>query len=152
MVFECYVPDNTSDPQTAQLSFTYDAPGVSYSKGRLTQVASTTPTSAVSTGGVTSTNNILNYDPLGRVASSNQATQGVTYGVSYGYNLAGALTSETLPSNRVIQTGYDAANRPVWLQGTAASGGLQTKYIGNQAGADTTSFSNWIQYAPHGAV
>ncbi len=36
---------------------------------------------------------------------------GQTYSFRYSYNLAGALTSETYPSGRVITNSYDGANR-----------------------------------------
>src|SRR5581483_3664577 len=47
-------------------------------------------------------NQTYRYDALGRVSSSAQTTNGKTYLFSYKYNLAGALTSETYPSGRVV--------------------------------------------------
>ena len=52
---------------------------------------------------------------------------------------------ETYPSGRTLSTGYDGANRAVWLQGL--SDGSATNYIGNP-----NSSSTWAQYWPHGAV
>ncbi len=46
----------------------------------------------------------FNYDALGRVTSQWQVTGSgpTTYALSYGYNLAGMLTSETYPSGRAM--------------------------------------------------
>ena len=65
-------------------------------------------------------------------------TGGKTYNLSYGYDLGGALTSETYPSGRQVATQYDAAGRVSKL--TGAVGGQQAAYI------------NQISYAPHGGV
>ena len=75
---------------------------------------------------------------MGNVLASSEATGGGTYNFSYGYNLAGALTSEGYPSGRTITTGYDGANRATTVAGRL-NGGAQTNYV--------TSVSYW----PHGA-
>jgi len=102
--------------------------------------------SAVTANGV-STTNYTGYDSLGRITGSNQITlnqpQDQTYSFSYGYNLASALTSETYPSGRTVVTGYDAANRTAWVQGTASA--ATTKYVGD--GGNTT---RWTSYSAHG--
>ena len=95
----------------------------------------------------TSTTTLSAYDPVGRVMASSQTTQTTqgapqAYSFGYTYNLAGAMTSETYPSGRVITTGDDAANRAACLQG--ALGSDTTNYVGGP------SSSNWIQYTPHG--
>jgi RHS repeat-associated protein len=51
------------------------------------------------------------YDALGRPTGSQQVTQTMAYPLSYGYDLAGHLTSETYPSGKVVLTGYDSAGR-----------------------------------------
>ena len=69
----------------------------------------------------------------------------------YSYNLAGSLTSETLPSGRILNMTYDAANRPTTIQVTM--GTAVTNYIGNPSVPYATAdFQNSIQYAPHGGV
>lgn len=46
--------------------------------------------------------------PVDRVTASSQATGGQTYPFSdYKYNRAGALTSLTYPSGRIVNTSYD---------------------------------------------
>jgi RHS repeat-associated protein len=118
---------------TPAVTYTYDAAGISNSKGRLTSVSSTV-----------STTNTTAFDAGGKTLSGNQVTDGQTYSMSYGYNLAGGLTSLTYPSGRVIRTEYDAAGRMagVWDQGSGAY----------YAGAVSTDATNRLQYAPHGAV
>jgi RHS repeat-associated protein len=117
-----------SDGVTPQVTYSYDAATLGIN--RLNQITSSA-----------STTNFPAYNALGHIASSNQITQGTTYTFpSYQYNLAGALLSETLPSGRVIATGYDGANRLAYLQGNF--GTSTTPYIGNK--------TNPIQYWPHG--
>jgi RHS repeat-associated protein len=114
-----------NDPSgTPAVSYTYDATSVSNSKGRLTQVSTTV-----------SATNYTGYDAMGRVTASSQSTNGQTYLLGYGYNLAGGMTSETYPSGRTITTAFDAAGR---INGVTGSG--------NKTYA--SSFSYW----PHGAV
>jgi RHS repeat-associated protein len=51
------------------------------------------------------------YDNLGRATQSQYVINGSTYTIGYQYNLAGAVTSLTYPSSRVIQRTYDAIGR-----------------------------------------
>jgi hypothetical protein len=77
------------------------------------------------------------YDPMGRVWTSTQTTNGVSYGFSYTYNLAGALATETYPSLRQVANSFDAAGRVIQVQGTL--------------GGNTTNYASIIAYAPQGA-
>jgi RHS repeat-associated protein len=85
---------------TPTVTYTYDAAGVPSSRGRLTSVSSSV-----------SVYNFGGYDVHGRVIGSSQVTDGQSYQLSYGYDLAGHLTSETYPSGRVVTTNYDAMGR-----------------------------------------
>jgi YD repeat-containing protein len=80
----------------------------------------------------------LNRVTLGNVLASNQVTAGRTYAFAYAYNLAGALSSETYPSGRVVTTGYDGANRP-----NAVNGKLS---------GQTKPYAYSIAYWPHGGL
>lgn len=80
---------------------------------------------------------ITAYDPLGRLTGSNQLTAGQSYNFSYRYNLAGALTSETYPSGRVLTNSYDGANRVTAVTGTFD--GQNTNYVAS------------VNYWPHNA-
>lgn len=93
-------------PATPGVTYSYDNAIVSNSKGRLTSVSSSV--SSYSYG---------SYDVMGRVLTGTQTTDGQSYGMSYQYNLAGDMTSETYPSGRVITTGYDTAGRLASVNG-----------------------------------
>jgi len=115
-----------------QQSYTGGTPAVSYTydsapngKGMLATAANGS-----------SATNYLAYDAMGEVVLSNQVTGGQTYPFSYGYNLAGALTSETYPSGRVLTMLYDPAGRTSQVAG--AKGGNTTTYVSN------------LMYAPQG--
>ncbi len=118
---------------TPDVTYTYDAAGVANSKGRLTSMSSTV-----------SATNYTAYDALGRMTTGNQVTDGQTYSMSHGYNRAGAQTSMTYPSGRVIENRYDVAGRMA---------GVKDQQSGvYYAGAVESDATNRIQYAPHGAV
>lgn len=65
-----------------------------------------------------------------------------SYQFSYGYNLAGALTSEVYPSGRRVQASYDAANRISQVTGTGP-------YANKTPGS--TTYLSQVQYAAQGA-
>ena len=119
----------TNDPaNTPTVTYTYDDATVPNSKGRLTSVSS-----SVSTYKYTA------YDELGRITGSSQTTAGQTaYAMSYAYDLAGELISETYPSGRVVTTSYDAAGRVAGVDG--------------QKGGVTTHYMSAIKYWSSGAV
>jgi YD repeat-containing protein len=48
---------------------------------------------------------------MGRINLQYQVNGTTTRSLSYAYNLAGLLTSETYPSGRVVSYAYDAAAR-----------------------------------------
>ena len=110
---------------TSTVSYSYD-PSVANGVGHL--------------GSVSNTNAVVSFtgfNALGQVTASSQVTGGQTYGFSYGYDLAGSLTSETYPSGRVITTGYDGAERTAQVTGSIS--GQQTNYLSQ------------LVYAPQGA-
>jgi RHS repeat-associated protein len=80
---------------------------------------------------------------MGRVTQSTQTTDGQSYSLSYGYNLTGALTSQTYPSGRVVATDYDNAGRISGVKNSATN----QYYAG-----DASTGDNRIQYAAHGAI
>ncbi len=117
------------------VSYNNGTPGVSYSYdppipngyGRLGSI-----------GNASAVMSYSGFDVLGNVTASSEQIAGQTYSFGYSYNLAGALTSETYPSGRVLTTSYDGANRGSELQGKFA--GVSSIYMG------------WIGYAPHGGI
>jgi len=118
---------------TPTVTYAYDSTSIANGKGRLACVTSTV-----------STYNYSGYDALGRVLGGSQVTDGQTYSMSYGYNLAGGQTSMTYPSGRVITSEYDGAGRLA---------GVRDQSTGiYHAGAASTDATNRIQYASQGAV
>jgi YD repeat-containing protein len=81
-------------------------------------------------------NNYTSYDGNNRVTASNVQVAGQTYNFSYGYDLAGDLTSETYPSGRVLNTTFDIAARPTSM----AAQGAATPYV------------QQVGYWPHGSI
>ena len=123
---------------TPAVTYTYDAPGLLYAKGQLASV-----------GTVDSVTRFTGFDALGRVAASQQETEGQTYRFAYTYNRAGALASETYPSGRVVTTSYDGANRPTQL--TGARNGQNQTYLaqavyGSQGAPQSYLYGNTVGY------
>ena len=92
---------------TPEVNYFYDGKGLGLSqppdnsKGKLTKV----------TNGV-SENRYTSFDLLGRVLTSEQVTDGISYPFSYQYNpITGALVSETYPSGRVVTNSFDNFGR-----------------------------------------
>lgn len=86
---------------TPDVSFFYDGTGLgqvpSNSKGQTTKVSSSVSESRYTA-----------FDSLGRIKSSQQITNGLTYNFpDYSYDLAGNLTSRTYPSGRVVKNTLD---------------------------------------------
>ena len=119
---------------TPSVTYTYDDSSVQNSKGRLTSVSSSASTYSFGA-----------YDALGRVKSSAQTVDGVTYSMpDYKYDVAGNLTSEQYPSGRVVKTEFDSAGRVAGVRNQAT--GLF------YAGAGAADSNNRIHYAAHGAA
>lgn len=70
--------------------------------------------------------NYYAYDALGRVTVKYQRISTTNYQVQASYNLAGAMTSETYPSGRMVNYGYDAAGRLSTFTGTLGDGLTRT--------------------------
>jgi RHS repeat-associated protein len=115
---------------TDEATYTYDA--VTNSKGRLTSVSSTT-----------SATNYTAYDAMGRLTAGNQVTDGQTYSMTHGYDLASNQISMSYPSGRVVETEYDSAGRMA---------GVKQQSGAYYAGGVYTDATNRLHYAAHGAV
>ena len=83
---------NYSDAVSPTVNYTYDDPNVPFSKGKLTKVGSTISETRYKV-----------YDTLGRLVSSEQATDGRVFPSSYKYNSSGIMTEQVYPSGRVVQ-------------------------------------------------
>ncbi len=80
------------------------------------------------------TGTYFGYDNMGRVNVQKQVTGSTTYSLSYTYNLAGLLATETYPTNRVLTHSYDDAGRL------------------SQISDGTTAFVSSFSYTPGGAL
>jgi RHS repeat-associated protein len=119
---------------TPAVTYTYDDPAVTFSKGRLTKVENSVSRSEV-----------LGYDAFGRVLKSRQTTDGVPYlfGTNlengYEYTQSDGLKTLRYPSGRVVSMGF---HNNGWLKNVSGSVNGQLKnYI----------HSSGIVYHPHGA-
>jgi len=123
-----YIGDSATPP----VDYIYDGArvsgGITNSKGRLTAVLTSSPFS--------SSYAYDSFDEMGRVLHTTETVESnPAYTMSYQYNLAGGLTSETYPSNKTYATAYDIAGRIAGVTGP-----------GNKVYADS------FTYAPHGGL
>lgn len=147
---------NVYDARGVQTSFTYDG------LNRVTQItySDSTPTAkyfydsqslpsgapsftqnntagrvrGMTYGSSSATGNYFSYDSMGRVTTQKQVTGSTTYGLSYTYNAAGMLVSETYPTNRVVTYSYDESGRLA------------------SVGDGSTTFASSVTYGAHGGL
>jgi RHS repeat-associated protein len=116
-VSRTYALPQTTDPKkvvfaTPNITFKYDGVGATIQNalGQLTEV----------TNGI-STNRQTAFDNLGRLLSTDQITDGVTYTSTYKYGLSGALLEEKYPSGRVMKNTYDSTGSLLRIFGHGAN-------------------------------
>src|SRR5579863_5683953 len=89
------------------------------------------------------------FNSRGLLTAGQQTTQvqgsGVPYPFGYTYSLTGKVTSMTYPSNRVVNTSYDAADRVSLLKATSPD-------TVSYATLTTNPSQGTYAYAPHGAI
>jgi len=126
------------DPATADAYYWYDSQTLPPGAPSFDRGYSTDRLVAMTYGGTTlnpsPTGNYFGYDKMGRVERQRQVTGSATYALSYEYNLAGQLTSETYPSNRQLSYAYDEAGRL------------------SQINEGATIYANTFRYEPHGGL
>jgi RHS repeat-associated protein len=110
----------TYNDGTPSVTNTYDAVGVAYSKGQLTEVSNSI-----------STSKFTQFDTLGKPLVSQQITEGNTYTSSYQYNLVGDLVQETYPSGRVVRNVYNANNEISKIYGQKNASSIMRTYANN---------------------
>ena len=113
---------------TPAVTYGYDAGGVANSKGRLTSVSSSV-----------STTNYTAYDALGRATGGAQTIGSQTYTMSYTFDNAGHVLTETYPSGRTVTNTYDDAGRT-------------SSVIGNLGDGTNRTYSTGIVYSPFGGM
>jgi RHS repeat-associated protein len=124
---------------TPTITNKYDQQRTGYwNKGHLTEALT------AAGGSIPATAQLYNFDSLGRVVNHAQTVGAQTYTMSYGYNLGGALTSQTYPSGRIVNYALDDGARlsqvssgaTVYAQQfdyTSSSGLLKSFTLGNAA-------------------
>lgn len=128
----------TYSDSTPAVTYTYDQAHAGYfNRGRLTRLET------AAAGATPQTAQAYDYDLLGRVASQTQSVGSYAYALSYGYNVAGQLTSETYPDGRTVGYGYNGVGQLASVSdgtrayasgfGYGAHGGLLTETLGNGA-------------------
>ncbi len=75
------------------------------------------------------------YDPMGRTVADQRTISGVTKTTSYTYNLAGAISSLTYPSSRIVKYAYSSAGRSLSAIDSANSINFATAALYSPAGA-----------------
>jgi RHS repeat-associated protein len=114
---------------TPDVTYTYEASNVPFSKGKLTKVSN-----------AISETRYLGFDILGRVTGSQQMTDSVTYNpMTYTYNLSGALIEQVYPSGRVVKNTLDIDGDLAQVQSAKANQGLK-------------NYANAFTYTSAGAV
>ena len=122
----------------------------------------------VPSSGYLTRRSILSYDPVGRVASEQDCTpatcSGTPYALSYGYNLAGDMTSwnngvgtvagESVPLT--LSSAYDAADRLSTIQSSwtdASFPGSETLFTAGQASSSGVApCGQLVAYTPGGEL
>lgn len=132
-VTKSYNPNTTL--ATPSVNYYYDGQGLPNNAPSFNRGSATGRLVAVTYSG-TSAGSYYGYDPLGQTVLSVQQTDLNNYQLSYGYDVAGNMISETYPSGRVITTSYDAAGRISGVKRTGAG----------------WSYASLFSYAAHGAV
>lgn len=95
--------------QTPAVNYTYDEERSGfYNRGQLTKI---TTAAVTGTQATPATEQVYDFDKMGRVVKHQQKIASQSYLLEYGYNLAGQLVSNKYPSGRIINTGYDANGR-----------------------------------------
>ena len=128
-----YFYDSQNLPSGAPTASAPDSYSRGYSNGRLVAM----------TSGSGATGTYFGYDVMGNVTTQFQLTGAAPakYKLSYAYNSAGILTSETYPSNRTLTYAYDDGGRLLSIGDGAttfassfayeAHGGLASETFGN---------------------
>lgn len=111
-------------------------------KGRLTEVTTGAATTAEGWA-LPQTQQLYDYDLMGRARRQRQVVGAGTYEVRYDYNLGGGLVSQRYPSGRVVTYGFDDAGRLLSTGSGATAyasqmtyepfGGLKSMTLGNGA-------------------
>jgi RHS repeat-associated protein len=145
--------------RTFQINYTDGTPTITnkydqavtgyFNKGRMTE------TSTAAVGAIPTTSQVYNFDLMGRLVNNQQTVGAQGYIMSYTYNLAGALTSQTYPSGRTVSYGFDEGARLSQVSSgatiyahdfdyTSTSGLLKSVTLGNDV-VETYTYNSRLQ-------
>ncbi len=116
-----YDVGTTQIPATPAVSYEYGTDANANNNGRLLTMTDGTGSETYS------------YNELGLLTGVSKVIGGVTYAITYGYNLAGEVNSVTYPSGRVVRQEYDTVGR------LASIGSGSTTYLTIPSGKYTPS-------------
>lgn len=109
----------------------YDGVGISggvlFSKGKLTKVSSSVSVLLIN-----------EFDNMGRIKNTIQEVDGQSYPMSYGYDFAGHIISQTYPSGRIVKNKFDQAARIKEISGQATGQAYEKLYA-----SQITYTPNW---------
>jgi YD repeat-containing protein len=139
---------------TPSSCFQYDGAAVVNGIGRLSRQWTQAGSCASSASGAWTQRSILAYDPMGRVASEQQATIASQsnekyYTPQYTYDLAGDLTSST---DGITPTPITATAPPLCAPNTTSGVTLTVAYCYDAASRVQSLYSNWNDLAGHPAM
>jgi len=121
---------------TPAVNYFYDAQSLPSTPSGYSRGYSTGRLVAVTYGGG-SQGDYYGLDAAGRTRLKYQQTGGVNYRISATYNVAGAITAETYPSNNTVSYGYDSAGR-------------MSSFSGSLGDNTNRNYSTEITYSPFG--
>ncbi len=139
---------------TPSSCFQYDGASVTNGIGRLSSEWTQAGSCTSSAPGAWTKRSILAYDPMGRVASEQQATiasklNGKSYAPQYTYDLAGDLTSST---DGITPAPVATTAAPVCAPTMTSEGTLTFVYCYDAAGRMQSLYSSWNDLAGHPAM
>ena len=135
-IIKLYRINGQPDPNTGDVEYLYDNASAN-GKGR--------PWIVYTWGANPFQTAVGGYDAVGRVTQlyrlfgNGQGGWHPAYGISAAYNLAGNITSQTYPSGRTVNYGYDVAGR-------------LTSFSGNLGDGTQRTYATGIEYSPFGGV
>jgi RHS repeat-associated protein len=107
-----------------------------FNKGHLTEALT------AAAGSIPATALLYNFDLMGRVVHYQQTVGSETYSMNYGYNLAGAVTSMTYPSGRVVNYAFDDGARLSQVSSGATVYASQFDYTSSSAALKALTLGN----------
>jgi len=146
----CASNTETQEPNTSDVTYTYENTNITDLKGVLTKVTNEL-----------STTEYTDFDLVGKIKKSKQTTDGTVYNeMQYSYNLAGILIDEIYPSGRKVKNTIDNAGSLTAVQSRknstsgywnyadsftySAAGAVTSMQLGN-GHWESTLFNNRLQ-------